>query len=47
MTSAENSVSEPPNLKIFWEKEAPPPPPYEARARLRQYGNNVLPIQKT
>ena len=34
MTSAENSISEPPNLKIFWEKE-PPSPPYEARAWLR------------
>ena len=38
MTSAENSVSEPPNLKIFWEKDpTPPPPPYEARARLRHW----------
>ena len=26
MTSAENSVSEPPNLKIFWERIPPDPP---------------------
>ena len=26
MTSAENSVSEPPNLKIFWEKDPDLPP---------------------
>ena len=34
MTSAENSISEPPNLKIFcWmiPPEPPPPPPYKAR----------------
>ena len=36
MTSAENSISEPPNLKIFcWmlppEPPPPPPPPYKAR----------------
>ena len=35
MTSAENSISEPPNLKIFcWmiPPEPPPPPPYKACA---------------
>jgi len=26
MTSAENSVSEPPNLKIFWGRIPPAPP---------------------
>ena len=35
MTSAENSISEPPNLKIFcWmipPEPPPPPPPYKAR----------------
>ena len=30
MTSAENSVSEPPNLKIFWGRI--PDPPYKVRA---------------
>ena len=29
MTSAENSISEPPNLKIFWGR-IPPAPPYKA-----------------
>ena len=29
MTSAESSVSEPPNLKNFWER-IPPDPPYKA-----------------
>ena len=39
MTSAENSVSEPPNLKIFWGR-----PPYKARA----FGtrNNAPPVTK-
>ena len=32
MTSAENSVSEPPNLKIFWPGEDTPRPPYKAPA---------------
>ena len=33
MTSAENSISEPPNLKIFcWMIPPDPPPPYKARA---------------
>ena len=35
MTSAENSISEPPNFKIFgWmipPEPPPPPPPYKAR----------------
>ena len=31
MTSAENSISEPPNLKIFWGEDTPRPP-YKARA---------------
>ena len=31
MISAENSISEPPNLKIFWGR-IPPDPPYKARA---------------
>ena len=31
MTSAKNSVSEPPNMKIFWGK-IPPPPPNKIRA---------------
>ena len=30
MTSAENSVSEPPNLKIFWGEDTPKPP-YKVR----------------
>ena len=36
MTSAENSVLEPPNLKIFWGRRPPdpPPPPTNARASL-------------
>ena len=42
MTSAENSISEPPNLKIFcWMI----PPPYKARAvGIRK---NAPPLQKT
>ena len=35
MASAENSVSEPPNLKFFWGRIPPdrlPPPPTKARA---------------
>ena len=32
MTSAENSISEPPNLKIFWGRILTPRPPYKALA---------------
>ena len=32
MTSAKNSISEPPNLKIFWGRIRTPRPPYKALA---------------
>ena len=32
MTSAENSISEPPNLKILWGRILTPRPPYKALA---------------
>ena len=32
MTSAENSISEPPNLKILWGRILTPRPPYKAFA---------------
>ena len=42
-TSAENNISKPPNLKIFWGR-IPPDPPYKARA----FGtrDNAPPLQK-
>ena len=43
MTSAKNSVSEPPNLKIFWGR-TPRDPPYKARAFSAR--DNAPPSQK-